>query len=91
MKAPSGSTGTHPCSSRNVDPLLILTRRSDESILTAVDITDTAQSANGNQFRIGIDTPTKVAVHREEVYQLIQAEKRKPAGAGGATSKDGST
>jgi carbon storage regulator len=55
--------------------MLILTRRVGETIRIGSDISVTVLGVNGNQVRIGIAAPTNVAVHREEVYERIRAQK----------------
>ncbi|MFT5047036.1 MAG: carbon storage regulator [Porticoccaceae bacterium] len=53
-------------------PMLILSRRSGEAIRIGDDVTVTILSIKGKQVRIGIDAPTDVSVHREEIYNRIQ-------------------
>ena len=55
--------------------MLILTRRPTESIRINDDITITVLGTKGNQVRIGVEAPKDVVVHREEIYDRIQAEK----------------
>ena len=55
--------------------MLILTRRPGESVKIGDDITVTVLGIKGNQLRLGFTAPAHVPVHREEVYQRIQAEK----------------
>ncbi len=53
--------------------MLILSRRTDESIVIGDEVTITILSVKGKQVRIGITAPPEVSVHREEIYQRIQS------------------
>jgi carbon storage regulator len=55
--------------------MLILTRRVGETLMIGNEVTVRVMGVKGNQVRIGIDAPKDVPVHREEVYDRVQAEK----------------
>lgn len=55
--------------------MLTLTRRATEKLIIGDDITIEILGINGNQVRIGIDAPKETSVHREEIYERIQAER----------------
>jgi carbon storage regulator len=55
--------------------MLILMRRERESIKIGDEVTITVLGVKGNQVRIGIAAPKMVAVHREEIYERIRAER----------------
>jgi carbon storage regulator len=57
-------------------PVLILTRRPNETLMIGSEITVTVLGVKGNQVRIGVNAPKNVTVHREEIFDRINAEKR---------------
>ena len=57
--------------------MLILTRKSGESITIGDDVKITVVEVKGKQVRIGIDAPRSYMIHREEVYLSIQEENRR--------------
>lgn len=68
--------------------MLILSRRTDESIVIGDEVTITILSVKGKQVRIGITAPPDVSVHREEIYQRIQSGEEVGDASGGAASGD---
>ena len=56
--------------------MLILTRKSGESITIGDDIKIKVIEIKGKQVRLGIDAPRDYVIHREEVYIRIQEENK---------------
>lgn len=61
--------------------MLVLTRRTGQSILVGDDIVVTILELSRDQVRIGIRAPRSVSVHREEVYEEIRNANRAAADA----------
>lgn len=61
--------------------MLILTRRAGEAIKISDNITVVVLGVKGSQVRLGIEAPEGVAVHREEIFERIQAGLQQSAPA----------
>ena len=59
--------------------MLILTRKIGEAIAIGDDIKVRLLEIKGGQVKIGVEAPSEVAVHREEVFLRILEENRKAA------------
>jgi carbon storage regulator len=70
--------------------LLVLTRKSNQSIMIGDDIEVSVLSIMGEKVRIGIQAPRDIPVFRKEVYLEIQQERGEsvPAGADARTEVD---
>lgn len=55
---------------------LVLGRERDQVIRIGDDIKVTVHDIRGDKVRLGITAPPDVTIHREEVYQAIQHERR---------------
>ena len=56
--------------------MLVLSRQKDESIVIGDDIEITIVDVRGDKVRLGITAPKSISVHRREVYDAIQKEKK---------------
>ena len=59
--------------------MLVLSRQKDESIMIGDDVEITIVDVRGDKVRLGITAPKAIAVHRKEVYEAIQREKKEAA------------
>jgi carbon storage regulator len=56
--------------------MLVLSRQKDESIMIGDDVEITIVDVRGDKVRLGITAPKSIPVHRREVYDAIQREKK---------------
>ena len=61
--------------------MLVLTRKSNQSIMIGDDIEVSVLSIMGEKVRIGIQAPRNIPVFRKEVYLEIQQERVSGKGA----------
>ena len=56
--------------------MLALTRKKGESIMIGDDAEVVVLGIQGEQVRLGIIAPKRVAVHRKEIYEQIKTENQ---------------
>ncbi|MCI0521621.1 MAG: carbon storage regulator CsrA [Chloroflexi bacterium] len=56
--------------------MLVLTRRTDESIIISDNITITILGIEGDKVKLGISAPREVAVLRKELWQAIREQEQ---------------
>ena len=59
--------------------MLVLSRQRDETIMIGDDIEVTVVDIRGDKVRLGIDAPTAIPVHRQEVFEAIRKAKEQAA------------
>lgn len=59
--------------------MLVLSRQRDETIMIGDEIEITVVDIRGDKVRLGITAPTRIAVHRKEVYEAIRRENEEAA------------
>jgi carbon storage regulator len=64
--------------------MLVLSRQRDETIMIGDEIEITVVDIRGDKVRLGITAPTRIAVHRKEVYEAIRLENEQAARIAGS-------
>ncbi len=62
--------------------MLVLSRQRDETIMIGDEIEISIVDIRGDKVRLGINAPTRIAVHRKEVYDAIRRENTQAAQLG---------
>ena len=68
--------------------MLVLTRKSNQSIMIGDDIEVSVLAIMGEKVRIGIQAPRDIPVFRKEVYLEIQQERVSEGGKGAREEVD---
>ena len=68
--------------------MLVLTRKSNQSIMIGDDIEVSVLAIMGEKVRIGIQAPRDIPVFRKEVYLEIQQERVQEGGKGAREEVD---
>ena len=55
--------------------MIVLPRKTGESVVIGDDIILTVIEVRGDRVRLGVEHPKGVTVHRHEVYEAIQSQQ----------------
>ena len=81
MCSPWPWSPNQPDRSRESRLVLVLTRKTKQSIMIGDEIEVTVLSNDGTKVRLGIQAPLDVPVHRTEIYLEIQSQGRDSSGS----------
>lgn len=56
--------------------MLVLSRHRDEAIIIGDDVRIVVVEIRGDKVRLGIEAPKDVSVHRLEIWEQLQRQKR---------------
>lgn len=57
--------------------MLVLSRKPNESIVIGGNVTVTVVEIRGDKVRLAFQAPNDIPIHRQEVYDAIQGQKKK--------------
>jgi carbon storage regulator len=57
--------------------VLVLARKSNESVMVNGNISIVVVSIRKNKVRLGIEAPKEIPIHRSEVHDAIQREQKR--------------
>lgn len=60
--------------------MLVLSRKVNETIIINDNIVIMVVDIRGDKVRLGIECPTDIPVHRQEVYDAIKRTRKPPFG-----------
>jgi carbon storage regulator len=87
LETPAGGGNVGRAANRKVHRMLVLTRKSNQSIMIGDDVEVSVLSVMGEKVRIGIQAPQEIPVFRKEIY--LEIHRDDGAGADGAVGEDG--
>jgi carbon storage regulator len=87
LGTPVGGGNAGLAANRKVHRMLVLTRKSNQSIMIGDDVEVSVLSVMGEKVRIGIQAPQEIPVFRKEIY--LEIHRDDGAGTDAAVSEDG--